>query len=233
MGDSTGGLGVIWFLLLGGLLLIVLGVWGGPQRRRRADKTSRIPREATVQEAWEILTSPVEYEEELIKIPEHKPWFVPGTDRRFQQGLLVGLGAGLLVAALVYPSLPGKETTEPQVAVNPPTQNEKPAADKDPASQPPQGEQPAGQPPQGGQQPAGQSPQTPPPPTPANVTFTVEPGSPSQEIATNLKAAGLIADEAEFLDLVAAYGVETQLKAGTFVIPTGASVDTIIAKLTE
>ena len=94
---------MIWFLLAAGLLLIVLGVWGGPATRRRPDKSERIPREATVQEAWDILTSPVQYDDELIKIPDHRPWFLPGGDRRFQRGLLVGFGAGLLLSALLLP----------------------------------------------------------------------------------------------------------------------------------
>lgn len=211
---------MIWFLILGGILLIVLGVWGGPRRRRRPDKAGRIPKEATVQEAWDILTAPVEYDEELIKIPEHKPWYIPGSDRRFRQGLMVGLGLGLVVAAALFPFLPRKEAPGEQIASNPPAaQPEKPRTDPKPEPEKP----PATQPPT----------PTPPPPRPANVTFTVEPGSTSQEIAADLKEAGLIEDEQDFLKLVVAYGVETSLKAGTFVIPTDASVDAVLAKLTE
>ncbi|MFZ5824577.1 MAG: hypothetical protein ACOY94_09640 [Bacillota bacterium] len=224
---------MIWFLVLGGILLIVLGVWGGPRRRRRPDKAARIPKEATVQEAWDILTAPVEYDEELIKIPEHKPWYVPGGDRRFHQGLLVGLGLGLMLAAILFPFLPQREAPGEQLASDPPAaQAEQPKADP-PADAPPATQPPATQPP-GTQPPVTQPPApTTPPPQPANVTFTVEPGSSSQEIAANLKAAGLINDEEEFLKLVVAYGVETRLQAGTFVIPTDASVDKVLETLTQ
>jgi hypothetical protein len=215
---------VIWFLVLVGILLIVLGVWGGPRRRKRPDKASRIPKEATVQEAWEILTSPVEYEEELIKIPEHKPWFVPRGDRRFYQGLLVGLGLGLMAASVLLPFLPRKAAPDQAASLPPAGQ-----AGKQPeAQQPAETQKPAENPkPAGTQQPA----QTTPPK--GDVSFTVEPGSSSQEIAAQLKAAGLIKSEQEFLDLLIAYGLETKLKAGTFVIPSDASVDDVIKKLTE
>lgn len=209
---------MIGFLVAAGILLIVLGVWGGPRRRQRQEKSTRIPKEATVQEAWDILTSPVEYEAEIIKIPEHKPWFVPSKDRRFQRGLLVGLGLGLGVAALVAPLLPRTAAPQGEVASTPP-----PAAEpgKTGTTTPaPSTTEPPAQPPQ-------------PAPKPANQTFVVEPGSPSQSIAASLKAAGLIADEQAFLDRIAALGVETQLKAGTFVIPTGASLDDVINELTR
>lgn len=213
---------MIWFLVLGGILLILLGVWGGPRRRKRPDKAGRIPREATVQEAWDILTSPVQYEEELIKIPEHKPWYVPGSDRRFHQGLLVGMGLGLMVAAVLMPFVPRREALPPeQAAADPsPVQVEPKPAQTQPAQTPPAQTPPA----------EGPAPAT---PKAANVNFTVDPGSSTQEIAANLKAAGLIADEQTFLELVVASGLETSLQAGTFVIPTGASPEKVLEKLTQ
>lgn len=231
-----------WFLLLLGLLLILLGVWGGPSRRPRPDKTSRIPREATVQEAWDILTSPVEYDDELIKIPEHRSWFLPGSDRRFHQGVAVGLGAGLLVAAIALPFMakpvaPGNDLAQLN---NPPGTTQQGAG----STQPPAGEKPEGsgaaQPPtsgsnQGEKSPAGDQSQPPKQPeAPAkDVEFIIEPGSASQEIAAALEAAGLISSEQAFLDKVAEMGVETSLKAGTFTIPAGASLERIIGELTR
>lgn len=213
---------MIWFLVVTGILLIVLGAWGGPRRRQRLDKASRIPNEATVQEAWEILTTPVEYDEELIKIPEDKPGLLPGVDRRFQQGLLVGLGLGLMVAALVVAFLPRGQEPRQQVASNPPAVSNPPVA---------KAEQPAPKP-ESSAAPA-QTQAAPQPSRPATVTFVVEEGSPSQKIAADLKAAGLIKSEQEFLDLVFALGMETQLKAGTFEIPSDASVDAVIKLLTQ
>lgn len=215
---------MIWFLVVAGILLVLLGVWGGPRRRRRPEKASRIPKDATVQEAWDILTAPVEYDEEVIKIPDHKPWFVPSGDRRFHQGLAVGLGLGLVVAALVLPFVPRGEAPQPDLPEAP-----KVAETPDPVGT----ATPPVTPPPTQEQAPDQTQPAAPPPKPVNVTFVVEPGSPSQVIAANLKAAGLIADEQAFLDLVFALGVETRLKAGTFVIPTDASLDAVIKVLTE
>lgn len=232
---------MIWFLLAAGLLLIVLGVWGGPATRRRPEKAERIPREATVQEAWDILTSPVQYDDELIKIPDHRPWFLPGGDRRFQRGLLVGFGGGLLVAALLLPLVarpapsaepePGQGTGVVQVpgqpdpggaAGDPSAEPALPPADPDPASEPGIGEEP----------PSGSEP-GPEPAEPAIVTVTVDMGSSSQDIAALLKDAGLVGSEEEFLSVVAELGVETRLQAGTFEIPKDASPVEIVNLLTQ
>ena len=185
---EQGGVPVTWILLAAGLLLVVLGVWGGPATRRRPEKAERIPREATVQEAWDILTSPVEYDEELIKIPDHQPWFLPGGDRRFQRGLAVGLGAGLMLAVLLAPLIarpkapaspepgdntgvvqgpgqqdPGGWAPDPSFPPNPP-----PAADPEPDPEPEPDPGNAGE----------------PEPAPSQtVSVTVAMGSSSQDIA--------------------------------------------------
>jgi hypothetical protein len=241
---------VIWYLVAFGILLIVVGVWGGPRRRQRPDKTNRIPREATVQEAWDILVSPVEYDEELIKIPEHRPWYLPGRDRRFQQGLFVGLGAGVLAMALIVNftggmwlqgPAPGQVaagdeqqpggSTEPEPPANPtepgavtnPEVPENPGTPENPGA-PENPEVPA--PPEAPAEPA-----TPAAP-PSEITVVIEPGSVSGDIAAALKEAGLITDEQAFLDRVGELGVETYLQAGTFIFPSGATLDEIIAGLT-
>lgn len=224
--------------------MIVLGVWGGPLRYKRPEKSARIPKESTVQEAWDILTSPVQYDEELIKIPEHRPWYVAGKDRRFIQGLLVGLGSGLMVAALVVsvidgaPQPPAPGPTQGQTASNEP---ENPAPTPT-GGEPATGEQPnTGNPSTpanpAGEEPAGES-STPPAPAtpgaePTKVTLTIEPGSSSQEIAAVVMEAGLVATEQEFLDMVTELGVETGLKAGTFTIPAGATVEEVVTVLTQ
>ncbi|MBP2018786.1 hypothetical protein J2Z79_002201 [Symbiobacterium terraclitae] len=216
---------MIWFLLGVGVLLVLLGIWGGPVPRRRVDKAARIPREATVQEAWDILTSPVQYDEELIKIPEHRPWFLPGSDRRFHRGLAVGFGAGLLVAALLLPHFGGGQAPQPPGGEQDPSVVQGPGQ-QDPGTTGPGPEQPPQGEPEPGQSGAGEEPPEPPeaPPEdePAEVTVTVEPGSSSQDIAALLKEAELIEDERDFLTVVAELGVETRLQAGTFVIPKGA-----------
>lgn len=223
---------MIGFLMVLGILLIVVGVWGGPRRRQRPDKTSRIPREATVQEAWEILVSPVEYDEELIKIPEHRPWYVPGGDRRFWQGLLVGLGAGVLVMTLLVRFTGGfflVDSPPGQVAVEPgPSENPEPSEPTEPPANP---EQP-GVPEEPVTPAEPEEPETPPAP-PAEITVVIEPGSLSGDIAAALREAGLIADEQAFLDRVEELGVETYLQAGSFTFPSGTTIDEIIARLTE
>ena len=242
---------MIWFLLAAGLLLIVLGVWGGPATRRRPDKSERIPREATVQEAWDILTSPVQYDDELIKIPDHRPWFLPGGDRRFQRGLLVGFGAGLLLSALLLPLI------APPAAPVSPEPGQEPGVVLGPGRQDPGAANPGGQNPGGtGSEPStepvlpptaepGSGEEEPPAPPetqpgpesepgrPATVSVTVEMGSSSQDIAALLREAGLIGEEEEFLAVVRELGVETQLQAGTFDIPSDASPVEIVNILTH
>lgn len=222
---------MIGYLMAFGILLIVVGIWGGPRRREKPDKTSRIPREATVQEAWEILISPVEYDEELIKIPEDRPWYLPGGDRRFWQGLLVGLGSGVLAMALLVRLAPGivqqqapPENPPGQVAVEPEPGN--------PEAPPEEPGEPEPQVPAGPEEPAEPEAPAGPEAPPAEITVVIEPGSLSWDIAAALKEAGLIADEQEFLDRVAELGVETSLQAGTFTFPSGVTIDEIIAALT-
>nr|PZN71127.1 MAG: hypothetical protein DIU55_09515 [Bacillota bacterium] len=223
-----------WFLLAVGLLSVILGAWGGPATRRRPDKAERIPREATVQEAWEILTSPVEYEEELIKIPDHQPWFLPGGDRRFQRGLLVGFGAGLVLCALLVPLIvrpapPEEPGANPGVAQGPGQQDSGGStADLSPPPALPSGDEP--EPGDAGEEPAGSGEE---PERPATVTVTVEVGSTSQDIAALLKESGLIESEEEFLSVVAELGVETRLQAGTFTIPSDASLIEIVNLLIQ
>jgi hypothetical protein len=65
------------------------------------------------------------------------------------------------------------------------------------------------------------------------VSFKVESGMASGQIATALKEAGLIASTEEFNNAIRSKGVETKLKAGTFQIPAGSSVDQIVTILTK
>lgn len=209
---------MIWFLGFLGLVLVLLGLWGGPvPRAKRRDPDTATRKQTTPSEAWDVLARPLE--DELIKIPEHRPWYAPGGDKRFQRGLMLGLGAGLLVSALTVTFLP-KAQAPGQVALDEP--GGKPAA---PAQTPAPG---ATQP----QTPAPTQPQPPAPTAPVNVNFVVEPGSSADAIASNLKAQGLIADPAAFLKALSDRQLDTSLKAGTFVIPTGASLDKVIEVLT-
>jgi len=214
---------VTWLLLLVGIALMLLGIWGGPGRARRRKEVEALARKQhTVSEAWDILTRPID--DQLIKIPEHKPWYVPGGDRRFQQGLLVGLGTGLVIAGMVASTIDRTAVPPNQTAGNkPPTTTTTP-----PATQPSgQTKPPATTPP------ATTPPATTPPAQPANKTFVVESGDLATTIAAKLKAEGLIADEDKFLLRLTELEVDTRLKAGTFVIPTGASVDDVIRALTS
>jgi len=225
---------MIWFLLIAGLALVLVGIWGGPRQKLRADKAARIPKDATVQQAWDILTSPVQYEDELIKIPDHRPFRIPRNDRKFYQGLAVGLGMGLVIAAFLSPFLPRQVETPQQVAVEPPTTKPEGTGQPEPAASGTKTGETA--PPATQQNPAttGQGqPAAPPAPKPANITVTIAPGSSSHDVAATLKAAGAIADEQEFLKQVVASGVETSLKAGTYVIPSDATLDQVIQQVTQ
>ena len=213
---------MIWFLGFLGLLLALLGLWGGPApraKRREADTVTR--RQPTISEAWDVLGTPLQ--DELIKIPEHRPWYAPGGDKRFQRGLMLGLGAGLLVSALTVTFMP-KGQTPGLVALDEPGGG-KPAA----PTQTQTPSQTATQP----QTPAPTQPQAPAQTAPVTVTFVVDPGSSAGGIAENLKAQGLITDTEAFLSALSAKGLDTSLKAGTFVIPTGATLDKVIEVLTS
>lgn len=207
-----------WFLAMTGIVLLLIGLWSGPAiagRRKEMEGVAR--KQPTTNEAWDILARPME--EEAIKIPEHRPWYVPGGDRRFQRGLAVGLGAGLMVASVAV-------AVVPREALPPATASKTPVADKlaqQPQVQPPQAAAPQNQPPA----------QQAPPPKPANVLFEVEMGSAGSEIAENLKQKGLIPSEEQFLARLKQRELDTMLKAGTFTIPTGATVDQVIDALTR
>jgi hypothetical protein len=215
---------MIWFLGFLGLVLALLGLWGGPAPRpKRRDAEVAASRQPTVSEAWDVLARPLT--DELIKFPEHRPWYAPGGDKRFQRGLMLGLGAGLLVSALAVlyvprPQVPG------QVAANEPggkpaAQTPSPTPTVSPTQTPAQT-----------QTPAPTQPQAPANPAPVNVTFEVAVGTSGGEIAANLKARGLIADPKAFLDELERRNLSASLQAGTFVIPTGATMDKVIEVLT-
>lgn len=224
---------MFWFLLLLGTLLLLVGVWGGPRLSRPADEKDQETKGR--KDPWEVLTEPLPQEEELIKLPEPKPWYLPGGDRRFRQGLLVGLGAGLVVAGLVTllpsgedePDLPGPVVQEPGPAAGGNQQGGQGAEQPDDSGEPAGGqdEEPAGQEePDGGKGDADK---------PEAVLFVIEEGEFPSTIAANLRAQGLIADEDAFLSRVTQLGVDTSLRAGSFLIPTGADLDAVISALTE
>lgn len=205
---------VIWILGIAGIALALLGLWGGPapkSKRREAEALAR--KQPTVSDAWDVLARPLE--EELIKIPEHRPWYAPSRDRRFQQGLLVGLGAGLMVATVTASLLP-RQAEAPQVATKEPAATA-PSTPGGTAAKPAPTATPAAQAPA---------------PKPVNVSFVIEPGDLPPTVADHLKAQGLIADPNQFLARIAELQVDTSLKAGTFVIPTNAPLDTVISVLT-
>jgi cell division protein YceG involved in septum cleavage len=73
--------------------------------------------------------------------------------------------------------------------------------------------------------------ETPPPPT--ETTFEVKSGEATSTIANNLANANLVPSASDFLNAVKSAGAETRLKAGTFKIPGGSSVDQIVQILTR
>jgi hypothetical protein len=209
---------VIWVFGILGILLALLGLWGGPSSAKRREAEAAARKSPTVAEAWEILAKPLE--DEVIKIPAHRPWRVLGGDRRFFRGLFVGLGAGLLVAAMALSSLP--DVQPPSVASSEPS-GQKDTAAGTPAPATGTATAPAQSKPPAAAEPAAK---------PGNVTFVVEDGDAASTIAANLKKEGLIADENAFLNRLTELGADTMLKAGTFVVPTGASIDDVIKVLT-
>lgn len=206
---------MIWFLGIAGILLVLLGLWEGPAAaRKRREVEAAAGKQPSSKEAWDIISRPLE--DELIKIPQQ----TGGGDRRFVRGLLTGLGAGLMVASVAVSFAPrvAAPPSTPQVAAKEP--------DVTPPAAPPQGQTPPETQPEVTPEP------TPEPPAPANVHITVEIGEAAGAIADQLKEKGLIADQQQFLDRLAERELETYVQAGTFVIPTGATLDEVIDHLT-
>jgi hypothetical protein len=185
-------------------------------------------RQHTVSEAWEIISRPVE--DELIKIPEHRPWHLPGLDRRFLRGLVLGLGTGLVIAALT-PGWLSERSTAPLGTIQRQDSGKAPGTGQASDSGASTGGKPVNQP----GQPAATQPGQPgtPSPKPADVTIVVEVGDAAATIGERLKAAGLITDVEAFVNRVTERGLEGSLKAGTFVVPTGATLDQVIDTLTQ
>ncbi len=66
-----------------------------------------------------------------------------------------------------------------------------------------------------------------------DVKFEVPKGSSASKIADLLRQAGLIDDQKEFLNMLTEKKADTKLKAGTFTIPAGSTVEEIITILTK
>lgn len=212
-----------WLLALLGVILIGLSAWSGPWLTKRPRHTGggepEVP--ASRDEAWAILGQPIHRAEEMARHSEQQ-------SRRYQQGLLMGLGIGLVAAWAVTLVTPRTAPVPPVVAQAPapvgPGGSAAPGATAPPAANPATSGGETGTGPTGQTAPA-------PPRQAADVKFTVDEGDSAPTIAGKLKAAGLIADESAFLARVADRGVDTMLRAGTFVIPTQASVDQVIDAL--
>lgn len=75
--------------------------------------------------------------------------------------------------------------------------------------------------------------QTPEAPTAASgeTKITIPSGTPASKIADILYDAGLITSTSDFLSELSAQKADTKLKAGTFTVPAGSTMDEIIAIL--
>ncbi len=69
--------------------------------------------------------------------------------------------------------------------------------------------------------------------TNAERNITIAAGSSASSIASALKTQGIITDSQAFLNKIAEMKKETKLKAGTFKIPAGASMEDVINILTK
>lgn len=218
---------MVWIFLVLGIALLVVGVLLAVVPVLRADHGPRAHGEGG-EEAWDVLSQPLEHKHELIKLPKDEPSWMRLVGSKFLQGSFVGAGASLVVVgvvlsyALLSPSRLGTaeaaNSTPKAGAPTTPSQTDstKPAAG-DP-SKPTTG--------------ATATPPTTPKPS-GTVAFVVESGQLSQTIATNLKAQNLIPSEAEFLKRLGDRGLETRLQIGSFQIPSGATVDQVIDILTH
>jgi len=218
---------VFWFLLLLGILLVVVGMWGGPRPSQVDAGEERQAEAGEPSDPWKVLTEPLPHEEELIKLPEHRPWYVPGRDRRFLQGFLMGLGAGLMVASLVVLRAPASPVDKPpqtagEASETPITGGEAPGNEQGQiAEEPGMGDEGPEE------EPVDQEPE------PETVLFSVEEGELPDAIAARLREAGLIEDETAFLTRLMELGLDTSLRPGAFEIPREAPLDDVIAALTQ
>jgi LysM repeat protein len=193
---------VVWGIVLIGIALLVVGIRGVSRRKSHVvDEEETAARTPSAGDAWEILGQPLQTG---AVEPSHKRRSA-GIDRRFGTGLVTGMGTGLVVAAIAFLLWSPRAG---QVAQVPPPA---PVGGKNPAPVP--------------------VPTPSPTPAPAFKTVVIEPGDSAGTIANRLKAAGLITDTDWFAARIGARGVDTQLKAGTFTVPTGATIDAVIDTL--
>jgi hypothetical protein len=209
---------MVWIFLVLGIALLLVGSLMAVLPTLRADRAHGHTQ--GVEEAWSIISQPLEATDELIRLPKDENVLRRLLGSRFLQGSIVGAGTSLVVAgvvlsyALVVPG--GLSTAE---AANPAPQTTAPAAPEQTKPNAPAPNQPNATA-------AATTPSTPKPS--GTVAFEVKPGQVSQEIAANLKAAGLITAEEQFIQRLGERGVETRLQAGQFQIPQGAPLDKVI-----
>lgn len=70
-------------------------------------------------------------------------------------------------------------------------------------------------------------------PTGERIDIVIPPGATSESIAVLLHQQGLISSESQFITTLIARKLDTKLKAGTFSIPKGSSLDQVIEILTK
>jgi hypothetical protein len=192
---------VIWGIVLIGIALLVVGMRG--MSRRKSHLRDEEETAARTPSAGDAW--------EILGQPLHTGSVEPShkrkgpwIDRRFGMGLVTGMGIGLVVAAIAFQLWSSRAGGVDQVALPPATGGVKNPV---PATVPA------------------------PVPAPTSKTVVIEPGDSASTIANRLKAAGLITDTDWFAARIGARGVETQLKAGTFVVPNGATIDAVIDTL--
>lgn len=199
---------MIWFLVLGGLALVVVGLVGlkPPRPYKRTPPIEQASTKPTTEsEAWEILADPIIVYEPVS--PNHRA----RDNRGFRRGLATGLGSGLLLWGLFLAVTPQQPPRLPIVNTA-----------QTPGGSSPQTPVPL---------PAPTTPTT-PPAVPANIDFEISPGELPDAVATRLAESGLVDDSNTFLGRMIERGVDTRLRTGTFTIQTGSSLDEVIDVLT-
>lgn len=212
---------MVWIFLGLGIALLVVGVLMAVLPTLRADRAQA--HAEGQEEAWAVLSQPVAADE-LIRLPKDQPVWGRLLSSKFLQGSIVGAGSSLLVAgivlsyALILPGgLSAAEVAKPE---SKPAESTTPAP---PVSTPatPEPAEPA---------PTTEVETT---PKPGSLTFTINSGELSQEIAFNLKANGFIEHQGNFLERLAARELETMIQIGEFEIPANATIDKVIDIITH
>ncbi len=188
------------------------GAAGGgraPDRHSRGQGPAPEPEDSRGS-AWAVLNQPLTIQRSAWDELANRPAL-----RQFRLGAVFGLGVGLTLAGVLYTVLPERAPAPAPPSAAAQAMTPAPGAADQPAPVTPVAPKPAAP------KPAGE------------VSVEVAEGDLPPVVADKLRSAGVIVSEQGFLDRLVERQLDTRLRPGTFQLPTGAPVDTVIDSLTS